>query len=148
MSRSAWIWKVVCGAAVAGTLCASVSCTPASPAEQERSGGVAFDQLAILPAVEFSGAPAVILGSARDFRDLCREAEVDRILGRMDQKTGVWLDFALVSDGVFYVLPARGYHTPADRLDGERLQVADAKTYYDLKRNQSVEYRHRYYFVE
>ncbi len=66
----------------------------------------------------------------------------------MDPETGVWLEFALVHDGVFYVLPSLGYHPPFDRYNAERLEVPDANTYYALQRREIPTHRFRSYFVE
>jgi hypothetical protein len=106
-----------------------------------------FSELAILPTLEFAGAPQVILASAEDFRDIWQEVETDRVFGRMDPETGSWLDFALVLNGVFYVLPADGFHTPADILDAEKLQVPSAESYYQIQRRSIPSYRYRSYFL-
>ena len=119
---------------------------PGETASTTRAG--ALSDLAILPTLEFTNAPQVILAAAKDFQQLCFEAEVDRVLGRMDPGTGVWMEFAVVIDGVFYVLPALGYHTPYDRFDGERLKMPTAKVYYTLQQRERQEYRFHHYFVE
>ena len=129
-------------------LSATAACAPGSPARTEPSPAVSFSELAILPALEFANAPQVILAAARDFRQICLEMEVDRVLGRMDARTGVWLEFAVVYDGAFYVLPALGYHTPYDRYDAETLHVPDSKTYYELQRRDIPSHRYRFYFVD
>lgn len=126
----------------------AVGCGPRSNTAPQTAADRAFAELPILEIESLENVPRVIVASARGFRDVCRDASVERVFGRTDPETGAWVEFSIIVENIVYTLPAYGYHSPGDRLLAEGLDMPNARTYYEMRRRGIPEVRYRSYFVE
>lgn len=123
-------------------------CGGGEPAASAGAEPASFEKAKIVPVADYANAPQVHLASARDFRDVWIASDRDQVLGRRDPASDEWTEFVLIWKGVFYILPAEGYASPYDRLEGERLRIPTATAYYELRRRGVPESRFRSYFVD